>query len=301
MDLYVEKEFINKINQDYKDNNNNPSLEIIVSILKEYGDVRIYIDCDDDNLKVLENENYLIAIKTTHSLGPIPINSNIKDHFFKVSNHEQTLVFTYEKQSWFEEAEQKGAICFSYENYNEKIAEILNICNAIKVDLSENFAGWDNFSELKKIPKNKILINDKYFFDSNGGNDPIKENIIPLFKNIIAENSKLSIEIFTDFLNTKKENKNIKPIDINKIKSSFNNIFRRDFDIVFEYIHFNFHDRILYSNFFMIECPIGFNFNKRKIENSKITVDSIFDKFNYKRINNHFRLHKEKKDESVVV
>jgi hypothetical protein len=60
------------------------------------------------------------------------------------------------------------------------------------------------------------------------------------------------------------------------------------------------HVRILYSNFFMIECGVGFNFDTSKRSNSKITVDTIFDKFNYSRINNHLRNLNLKKRKSTV-
>lgn len=297
MDLYVEKEFIDKINNDYINQKSNSSLDIIVSILKEYGEVKMYIDCNEDDLRILENENLLIALKTANTSGPIPIDSTFEDYLFSVLNHEQTIIFTNEKKKWFNKLNQKGALCFCYDDYEEKINTIINDCNAIKIDLSDVFAGWDSFSILNEIPKNKIVINDGYLFWEDGNNKPIDQNVAPLLKKITNKKTKISIEVFTNYLNP--DNKGV-TLDVEKIKSKLKNIFR-DYDINVEFIQHHEHDRIVYSNFFIIECGKGFNFNVNKRNNSKITVDSIFDKFNYKRINNHLRWLKIKKENSSVL
>jgi hypothetical protein len=50
---------------------------------------------------------------------------------------------------------------------------------------------------------------------------------------------------------------------------------------------FSNHDRILYTNFVMIDCPIGFN-QVDRLSNSIITIETIFDKFTYNRRRRHY-------------
>lgn len=47
-----------------------------------------------------------------------------------------------------------------------------------------------------------------------------------------------------------------------------------------------FHDRVLISNFFTIDSGVGFNLLPARASNSQILVETIFDKYTYKRINN---------------
>ena len=51
----------------------------------------------------------------------------------------------------------------------------------------------------------------------------------------------------------------------------------------------NSHDRLLYSNHYIIDCAIGFNFNQHLISNSQIIIETIFEKYTYNRLRNHLR------------
>lgn len=293
MELYIEKEFIDRFNAEYQSDSTNKGKKILASILETYGDVNWFINCEINSLEQLDTykkENRFFASWTNY-LAPISVLS-IKTHFFEKSKCDQTLIFTVENQDWFDEAQKKGALCFSYENFDNEIERIISICDNLKVDLSERFIGWDFFKELKTIPKNRVAINDGYLFKENSGNKPLDQNLIPLLKNITALKSEMNVDFFTEFLNS---NKSSNAVDIEKIKRTLTNVFRSDYKLVFEYIQHHSHDRILYSNFFFMECGVGFNFNTVKTSNSKITVDTIFDKFNYNRINNHLRALKVKR------
>ena len=299
MEIYIEKAFIEKIDQDYQKDkrvrNVSPALQIIVAILNDYGDVNMFIDCDESTLHDLEGNNELIAFKA-NTKGPIPIDKSINEHFLEYSRCEQTLIFTLENEVWHDELDNKGALCFSYMNYEDKISEIINICNDIKIDLSETFPGWESFKELKKIPKNRILLNDQYLFFNERNNKPMDENFIPFLKNIIAYEDKVLVEIFTNYKNLTSSNN----FDINKIKNKVCTVFSANYNLSFQFIQFSEHDRILYSNFFLIECGKGFNFNVKCTNNSKITVETVFDKFNYRRYNNHIRRLEKGKAGAIV-
>jgi hypothetical protein len=298
MELYIEKKFIDRFNEEYKIDSTDKGKKVLATILETYGNVNWFIDCEINSveqLDTLKRENIFFASRTNY-LAPISV-SSIKSHFFEKSKCEQTLIFTIEHEEWFAEAQKKGALCFSYENFDKQIEHIISVCANIKVDLSEQFVGWSFFRELMNVPKNRITINDGYLLTENSGNKPLDQNLIPLIKNISAIKSELKIDLYTNYLNF---NKTSDYFDIKKVKSKLNNVFKSDYNFSIEYIQYHEHDRILYSNFFMIECGVGFNFNISNKPNSKITVDTIFDKFDYKRMNNHLRNLNLKKRTSNV-
>lgn len=299
MELYIEKEFLDNFNIEFKEEIASKSQLILATILKEYPEIVWFTDHIFDSVEELElikQDNTFFKAMLVNSTNHKQILS-FDEANFNSCKFEQALIFTQEEKEWFDKAKQKGALCFCYDDYEEKINTIINDCNAIKIDLFDVFAGWDSFSILNEIPKNKIVINDGYLFWEDGNNKPIDQNVAPLLKKITNKKTKISIEVFTNYLNPDPKTK--KRIELDKIKDKLNNIFR-DYDIRFEFIQHHEHDRIVYSNFFILECGKGFNFNINKRNNSKITVETIFDKFNYKRINNHLRLLKKKKNESVV-
>ena len=52
------------------------------------------------------------------------------------------------------------------------------------------------------------------------------------------------------------------------------------------------HDRVVFSNFLMIDSGVGFNIFPHQTSNSQLIVESIFDLYTYKRLNNHVRFYK---------
>jgi hypothetical protein len=309
MDLYVEKEFIDKINNDYINQKINSSLDIIVSILKDYGEVKMYIDCNEDDLRILENENLLIALKTANTSGPIPIDSTFEDYLFSVFNHEQTLIFTKEKKEWFNKLNQKGALCFCYDDYEEKIKDIITNCH-IKIDLSDpsNFPfSWNKIEIIRTlIPLNKIIINDSYLLRKKH----LEKNLYPLIKSI-SKNTATSKYFWSNIFPKQDQNKkepyfnmhDIYKLLEDKYKTSeikiihnngayYNEYLRKDeyfkdSNIQEKMKNFKFHDRLLYTNFYIIDCAIGFNFDIEKQSNSQIIIETIFEKYSYKRLKNH--------------
>lgn len=296
MELYLDKEFLNKFNSEVSSGSNSKGKVVLGSVLKTYGNINLYTDYDLGTVEKLQNFNNIFFSLFPQNFPPLPI-SSIDSHFFENSKCEQTMIFTLNQEDWFGDAEKKGALCFSYDNFDFEIERIMSVCENIKVDLSEPFIGWQFFNQLKTIPKSKIIINDGYLFVENSGNKPLDQNLIPLLKNITATQSDIKVDFFTNYLNSTKPRD---AIDIEKIKRKLSNVFKSDYKLAFEYIQYHSHDRILYSNFFIIECGVGFNFNATRPSNSKITVDTIFEKFNYTRMNNHLRNLELKKRTSTV-
>lgn len=112
----------------------------------------------------------------------------------------------------------------------------------------------------------------------------MKDFLEKFLKKIALSNTKVDINVFsTNYLDI--PNFNVQAV-ITRLNSIFANyLFKFSIQVPIYKGIFN-HDRIIYSNFFIIECPSGFNQIGRPT-NSKITVDSIFDLFTYKRMHNH--------------
>jgi hypothetical protein len=284
MELYIEKEFLDNFYLEFDESSASRSQKIVATILKEYAEVECFIDCEIETLEQLEflkSENSFFKAICDKSKSPLGVKS-IKDHFFDKSKCEQTLIFTQNNKDWFNEAERKGALCFSYENYQQRIENIVQQCH-FKIDLSEGFQGWEqtlqNIQEL--MPLNKIIINDAYLLDKP---EFYESNVYPLIK-AISKNKKTKKLFYTDILNKKFPFKtdiiyNLlkEKYPTSEIKIAHNNV-----------DDLKSHDRLLYSNHYIIDCAIGFNFNQHLTSNSQIIIETIFEKYTYNRLRNHLR------------
>ena len=283
MELYIEKEFLDNFYLEFEESSASSSQKIVATILKEYAEVEWFFDSEIESLEQLDflkSENSFFKARCVYS-SPIPIKSAEK-HFFEKSKCEQTLIFTQNNKDWFNEAERKGALCFSYENYQQRIENIVRKCH-FKIDLSEGFQGWEqtlqNIQEL--MPLNKIIINDAYLLDKP---EFYETNVYPLIK-VISKNKKTTKLFYTDILNKKLPFKT--DIIYNLLKEKYPT---SEIKIVHNNVDdLKSHDRLLYSNHYIIDCAIGFNFNQQLASNSQIIIETIFEKYTYNRLRNHFR------------
>ncbi len=307
MELYIEKAFLDNFYLDYQESRATKGQRVIASILTEYGEVDWFIDApieSTEDLENLKNSNPFFGLRASSS-PPVPI-PDFKKHFLLNSHCQQTMIMTEEKQDWFNEATKKGAFCMSFEDYEEIIENFIEKCH-LKIDLSEVFKGWNHFDFFRTIPFNKILINDNYIL-TDKGNQSMDFNIIPLFHQILDKNGEIvRIQIFTKNLNPISEN-------VGHIKEAAKKRYKKlnrelaNYSINIRIINndlphgkFNLHDRILITNFLSIDSGEGFNLLPHKKSNSQIIVESIFDKYTYKRIKNHLKIYEQylKKSETL--
>lgn len=291
MHVYLDKNFLDSFNAIPLKKMNTKSNHILSNIFNSYGNTNIFLQYDInslDDFDKLKSNNISFAQNF-----PISIHS-IKEHFFKSNKSESILIFTKQKLDWEKEAEKKGAICFSFKNYKKKIKDILKICEGIKIDLSQTFPGWSVFNKLKNLPKNRVTISDNFLIENR---THISSNALSLIKNIITVDLEADLTIFTE--RTRASNGDGNTVYSNVLNSFCDYVLKIELIFRNHYPNFNFHDRILYSNLFYIEIPIGFNFKIKKGSNSIIRVETIFDKFHYDRIKNHtHHLNKVKKSYS---
>ncbi|WP_037320632.1 hypothetical protein [Salegentibacter sp. Hel_I_6] len=299
MELYIEKEFLDNFFIEYDEEKLSREQQVVSSILKEYGEIDWFIDTeinDAETLEKLKLSNPFIAYRASYA-PPIPVKS-LQDHFFKNSRCRQTLIFTDKEEAWHKEAEAEGALCFSSGNFQNKIEDIIEKAH-FKIDLSEDFKNWDVFKALNQIPFNEILVNDNYIL-TDKPSQALEKNIIPLLQIILnGKNLTIGVKIFTRELNGISDSENHVFEAVKKRYKKLNRElanYKKKIRIINNSLKtdtYDLHDRVLLTNFLSIDSGKGFNLFPNKKSNSQIIIESIFDKYTYKRIKNHQRMYDE--------
>ncbi|MBO2546017.1 hypothetical protein J0871_16490 [Salegentibacter sp. BDJ18] len=299
MELYIEKEFLDNFYASYMEEQSTKGQEVIKTILKDYEEIEWFFDHEIETEKQLEKlkvDNPFFAYRCSYSP---PLNVvDFEQHIFENSNFAQTIVLTEVHQDWFPKAEAKGVLCMNFNNYEERIAEIIDSCH-FKVDLSKSFIGWEIFNFTKNVPINFLSINDNYIL-TDKKEQKMDRNIISILKYFLKDRKeKVSIKVLTKEFNAPQA---ANPEMIaetahkrhNRINSALANFSKEVYTINNEYSReFDLHDRTIFSNFLMIDSGKGFNLIPHKPSNSQIIVESIFNKYTYNRIRNHNRNHQK--------
>lgn len=292
MELYIEKEFLDNFYLDYS---HQPIQERVKKIFIEYGEKRVFVDYDAENFEKLENENEFFAL-ISNIIPPTPVNS-IKEHLFSKSDFNQTIVFTNNKEEWFEDVENKGALCFCFENFENKIKNIIDQLH-FRIDLSKSFTDWNFLNKFHFLDFNTVTISDRYIL-SDKDNQKIDDNLIPVLKSFFSDKkAEIKIDILTKELNAISSSDNHKKEKAKKIITKLNRVFassKAKFSIIMNDFpsQFVMHDRSIATNFSLLECGEGFNLIPFKASNSEIRSETIFDKYTYMRLKNIQQKQKE--------
>jgi len=296
MELYIEKEFLDNFYLEYSDSHPTEGQRVLRMIFKDYGDKKSFMNYSVDSpedLVLLKMENPFFAELASH-FPPIEID-DIKNHFLKNSKCLQTIILTSKDKEWFIDAEEKGAICMSFENYETRIIEFIEKSH-FKIDLSEKFSGWEVFNFCSSLPLNFITLNDNYIL-SDKNNQKMDRNVIQLFKILLADRKiKTNIKVLSKDFNSPRPGT---PQQVNdtaekkhlKLNSALAN-FKKEIQTINNNLptQHDLHDRVLMSNFFMVDSGKGFNLIPHSKSNSQIICESIFDKYTYKRLKNNLNM-----------
>lgn len=296
MELYLQREFLDNFYIQFDES--NPEHQIVKNIIVSYGDKKVFIDYEEHEfLEIIEENEFFELICNTSS--PIPVANFLKA--IESSKFHQTIVFANNKQDWFNDIEKQGALCFSFHNFESKIKSIVNKLH-FRIDLSEELKDWnflDNYSELNY---NAIAISDNYVLVDKAG-QKIEDNIVQildyLFRTLC---SPVKVDIYTLELNPlksgtkyiiEKAKKRLSTLNrlLAKHKKSFK-IFSTKFDKQFG---IDLHDRLILTNFSILESGKGFNLIPHRPSNSQIISETIFDKYTYKRLGNIKKLQEDYK------
>lgn len=279
MEIYIEKVVLNKLNIDFLNEDLKLGQKKLMHLLENYDELVLCsnISFESSDFEQFKFENPLFAKIAEKAL--IMSFESIDDFLLK-SKFEQTIILDdnddFNKKDL---TERKGGLYFTYFNYSKKIEDIIDNFHK-KIDLSERFNGWANVINVNYLNTNEIIVNDNYLISKL---EDINKFVLPLIKAVKSQNELRKVVFITNYLNQQNFRLTEK---IEKIRSVLNlyNV---------EVLHNNFrnftnHDRILYTNFYIIECPIGFN-QVNRISNSTITIDTIFDRFTYNKRRRHIK------------
>ena len=281
MDLFTEKRFIERFEKE-----NNPERytyvqEIISTIFSRYANIRLFTDA---SFNFREDSELLTKLSDT--------NTDIKwDYGFDVFNRDiipapHTIILTEEPRQWFNSMKKQGALCYSYDSYENEIRKFIGETH-IDIDLADPDIypfDWTIFKYLGKY-QNFIIITDPYILNDKK-DEKIKDNLIALLKNLDVERDyKMFMIAEVSKVNERKINEIVKLICqylegfkvtvylINRLNGVKN---------------MRIHDRYLYTNHVMVNCGIGFNLSRRNPELSGITGKSILDYTTYRKFRTHF-------------
>ena len=280
MELYIEKGFVENFQIEFYPEKATEIQNIIFSIFSEYHNLNWYLNT---------SENYIAENELLFKLSDINLSFKLDVDFNLLFVPEftpkaQTIVFAEKTREWFPLLLEKGVLCFSYDNYQKELKEFI-IKTRFKVDLSdeENIPiDWKCFNYLKSNTS-FVILSDPYILKDD---EKIKKNLIPLFKENLHKSKKYEIFIITNIEKKDEAGINQKLKYINSQLASFE-IKLFVFNIIKSIENIVFHDRLLYSNFAITESGKGFNLFSHKPENSQIISNSIFEKYTFKRFNNH--------------
>jgi hypothetical protein len=278
MELFIEKEFLEDFEIDF---DQNPIKEIVKEIITSYGDKRVYINYNQNNFAVLKVEYEFFAL-ICNTTVPLPVESI--ETSVKKSNCLQTLVFTKKEESWHKEMESKGAWCFSFDNYQDKIKSLIDKIH-FKVNLSNGFNNW-NVLDFSEIPINHLQITDGYILKDERN---IKENLIPLIASFVnSEKEKITIDLLVKGIGfktaTEEKKKEFAKKQHGKLNSKFSKLINLKIYLSNLISDIDLHDRTVVTNFSILDSGVGFSVVGRKRSNSQMISESIFEKYTYDRL-----------------
>lgn len=300
MELYIEKDFLDNFYGSYEEEHPTEGQRVLGLMLKEYAEVEWFFDHPIDSmeeLQKLKEENPFFAFRCNHKI-PRSV-KKIEEHFFDNSQCRQTIILTNNSKEWFSKAEAKGALCMSFDNYQDRISSIISNCH-LRIDLSRPFLGWSVFNCTSHFPINFISVNDNYALINTKRYQEMDKNIIQLLKCFLRDRKeKIDIKVLSKVFNKdESDNEDEKRMNAKnrhgRLHSSLANYKKEIETINSNHCEaYDFHDRVISSNFFMIDSGKGFNLIPHTPSNSQIIVESIFNKYTYKRLKNHLKMQDE--------
>jgi hypothetical protein len=287
MNLFIEKGFLENFQIEHSKENRFD--DIFLSIFTRYADLKVFFDFDDFEEFLLMSPIFKSIITNTQEYQSINFDVSLPS---KVILPRQSILLAEKTKDYHPYLEDLGAICFTYDNYQAKMENILNKCDN-KYDLSDPDFSWDwnILSNLSCLPLEAIIVSDPYIFNDGDG-QKMDKNIIPLLNVLLSANEIHKKVIVYTKLDYQKDTKitESKHTHINsKLASKAFSL--AIFNLEEKHLaELDLHDRLLYSSFFVIEVGKGFNLVGSKRSTSKLETATIFEKFTYDRIRRHSKV-----------
>ena len=283
--LYFENDFLNDFWIEY-DQSDNFYIKKLLTIINEFAEMTVFIggaantiEFEHPYFDYMHNNNLVV-------LGQL-------DEFIAFSSKRTKIAFM---RNGCDIVIDNSILFIDFENLIPILKSIYGNCQ-FKIDLSEENNITNKFKQLnclKFLPSETITLIDKYALLDEY---VFKNEFIELLKSIINSNQKLTLTFLTNSL---IDNRYMTPAEKNDREGAVFKKRRSLIDRTFpakinemkfvklfsrRYTRFDFHDRILLANLFTIDIGVGFGGTGHK-SNSMIIVDTILDKFTYKRTKN---------------
>ena len=176
MDLFAEKGFIERFEKENNPDRYTYIQEIISTIFSRYANIRLFTNASESDAGGSE---LLYKISDT--------NPSIKwDYDFDLINKyipaPQTIILTEEPRQWFMHMKSQGALCYSYDSYENEIREFIEDTH-IDIDLADPEIYPFDWTLFKYIGKYQtfITITDPYIL-KDGSDGKVKDNLVALLK-----------------------------------------------------------------------------------------------------------------------
>jgi len=311
MQLFFEQEFLNDYYLENDKHNLSEAQKILNKLFNEFTELEIFLDCEtEEEIFIQFDQNNILKNILTNNPNVKPIGC-FEIYFKAYDKPKQALVFLRHTSDWSKTLFSKGFLCFFYDTYEQSIIEIVSKLH-FRIDLSEiinsSFKGWEEFERFVVLPINAMVLSDKYILSDKSGQE-INKNLIPFLISILEGKQEVNIEIaiLTDQIientNYKGADKSTKEFEKVKERYSYLNSKFARYNVKFSILknhernitNFELHDRIVYTNYSILEIGKGFNLSKnisndKLLSNSQILCETIFDKYTYIRLKNHFKM-----------
>lgn len=232
MEIYIEKEILEKLNKDFLSDNLSLGQKSLREILTSYSEIKFCTNFSLDNSELLKykSENPLFNWITVEAL--YHSFDSINDFISKSSFKQSIIIDSVENHKNKDLIESKGGLYFTYDNYSQRIEEIIEYFHK-KIDLSEQFIGWQQILNKTFLKINEIIINDNYLINDINN---INNYILPLVKSVKKQCNLNRIIFITDYLNHPNYQKETKLEILKKeLRTSNIEIFHNNF-IGFMYV-----------------------------------------------------------------
>lgn len=292
MRVYVEPGFIDHLLSLPKDQNN--AVKILWNIINDYSEVTWLFNT---SVTFADFERWEISNNFYSSISTKGSNQVLLDRDFKTeilnNNHSSQLLLTETSEPWHSEIEN-DAVVLTVENFTSVIEKMAN-------DFSFKFipddnTHWNEFNSLKHSCVREITITDKYLIDKFLKTSDIRKlepNFIYLLKKILRKGDYV-LNLFiksadADFGKYEELNKKLQILvnyTIDKVGANISfKIVNAELDR-----NYNFHDRNIFSPYFIVKAGQGFTRDNSKKINTEVESYSLFDKWGYNLIRHRRRL-----------
>ena len=263
------------------------------TLLTEYSEISVFIE-GDNTQENYSNSYFRLRFNIGNDSRTFSITSNFIQAIGSRINDNIALIFTGNKETNFGTG-RRNLLYFNLDNYETKIESFLK-SSSFKFIINKN-NDWEKLN-LTQYPLNlhlgdKIVILDPYIFSNyftHKKDEYIENPFLKFLNKIVPEDTEVDIQVVTV-----TEEFDHKTKSLISHRKSVNSIFEFLQDVFIpgskmevldngksdRTSRYNFHDRNIFTNFFIIKVGIGFSDNHNDFTNSEVECYSVFDKWGY--------------------